>query len=449
MVAMFPDSGVPYTDARNATDPATNCPAELWYSTSRCQPRFDPAAANAMLSEMTGLVNFGEVIYDCNNFTNAALSVRRQIQRGLPKFSNMTTTVTNFFAANLDPVATRYNNGMTLCVVPNTNNTGATVVNVNGLGNVYILRNDGSHIEANDLKAGIPYLISYLNGYFFLDGLVASQVRVPSFMTGDVDFWVRWDGNDYTGDGTANTPGKAFRTVQGCWQRVGGFFLPSPYFAINIRLGIPGDYEGPYLGQYGGKVRIIGDEGNAGAYRFKSMGSGVEGPTQSMWLAAINCEIIGICIANTGLLPVGPCGLVVELAASVMARNCIFRSDVSNNGGLNMWVRSTATLLFDHHNQYIGNNHDSYAAMLVSNNSVVAHTGGFVHHTLYFQDYISPTAIFLLSSLGSFEATDNMFSNNNCHGVKYNITGNSVLASHGSTMPGDINGYLGSGGQFL
>lgn len=244
MTAMFPDSGVPAADARNATDPSTNCASELWYSTSRCQPRFDPAAANAMISELTTLVNWGEVMYDCTRLDNAQLAVRRIVQRGIPKYSDMTTTVANSYAAPLDPPATRYNNGLSLSVTPNTTNTGAVTVNVSGLGAVYVLRNDGTHVEAGDIQAFRPIIITYFNGYFFLNGLVASQAKSPQFMTGDVDFWVRWDGNDATGDGTANTPGKAFRTVQGCWQKVGGFFLPSPYYAINIRLGIPGDYAG-------------------------------------------------------------------------------------------------------------------------------------------------------------------------------------------------------------
>ena len=51
-MAMFPDSGVPPSDAKNSLpDVTTNNCNELWYSTNRCQPRFDPAAANAMLAE--------------------------------------------------------------------------------------------------------------------------------------------------------------------------------------------------------------------------------------------------------------------------------------------------------------------------------------------------------------------------------------------------------------
>ena len=68
MTAMFPITGVHYTDAENSLpDPDTiNC-KELWYATGRCQPRFDPAAANAMLAEQVNTIMKGEVHYDCAN----------------------------------------------------------------------------------------------------------------------------------------------------------------------------------------------------------------------------------------------------------------------------------------------------------------------------------------------------------------------------------------------
>ena len=48
------------------------------------------------------------------------------------------------------------------------------------------------------------------------------MVQVPLTATGAVDAWVRTDGNDATGDGTANSPDKAFRTIEGAWNAVGG-----------------------------------------------------------------------------------------------------------------------------------------------------------------------------------------------------------------------------------
>src|SRR6186713_3380664 len=119
---MFPDSGVPAADAKNSID--VNTPAgcnELWYSTSRCQPRFDPAAANAMLAEQMNLIMRGEVQYDCLNLTNVERAVRYIVQRGIPCGAEAIGGPTAYTVA-LDPVLTRYNDFLALLLVPQTTN---------------------------------------------------------------------------------------------------------------------------------------------------------------------------------------------------------------------------------------------------------------------------------------------------------------------------------------
>src|SRR6187551_2284838 len=109
-MAMFPDSGVPPYEARNSLPDVNtnNCP-ELWYSTSRCEPRFDPAAANAMLAEDMNLIMKGEVVYDCTNLNHIERAVRYIVQRGLPCGSNMQAGPFDYICA-MDPTLTRYNN---------------------------------------------------------------------------------------------------------------------------------------------------------------------------------------------------------------------------------------------------------------------------------------------------------------------------------------------------
>src|SRR6188768_2279743 len=115
---MFPDSGVPPSDAKNSLPDVNtaNCP-ELWYSTSRCQPRFDPAAANAMLAEDMNLVIRGEVQYDCLKLDNIERAVRYINQRGLPRSIRMLGGPLAYYGA-LDPIMTRYSDYMTLTAVP-------------------------------------------------------------------------------------------------------------------------------------------------------------------------------------------------------------------------------------------------------------------------------------------------------------------------------------------
>jgi hypothetical protein len=72
MAGIFPDSGVAANQAVNTVDvPTTGCASgELFHSTSRCQPRFDPAAANAMMSELLNFMNSVGHVYDCSVMTN-------------------------------------------------------------------------------------------------------------------------------------------------------------------------------------------------------------------------------------------------------------------------------------------------------------------------------------------------------------------------------------------
>src|SRR6187399_2704394 len=127
---MFPDSGVPPSDAKNSLPDVNtaNC-AELWYSTSRCQPRFDPAAANAMLAEDMNLIMRGEMIYDCSRLDHIERAVRYINQRGIPRGVFMSGGPQNYTGA-LDPPVTRYNDYMTLTVIPSVNNiVGGTTFN--------------------------------------------------------------------------------------------------------------------------------------------------------------------------------------------------------------------------------------------------------------------------------------------------------------------------------
>lgn len=84
MTGVFPGSGVGSSDAQNSIDPI-NMPAmvagceALWYSTMRCQPRFDPAAANALLSEMMNLIKCAGTTYDCTHLNNLCVAIQKML----------------------------------------------------------------------------------------------------------------------------------------------------------------------------------------------------------------------------------------------------------------------------------------------------------------------------------------------------------------------------------
>jgi hypothetical protein len=79
MSGIFPDSGVPAHLALNTVDvPTSNCQpgGELFHATSRCQPRFDPAAANAIMSELLNTVACAGFAYDCRRLDNLCRAIR-------------------------------------------------------------------------------------------------------------------------------------------------------------------------------------------------------------------------------------------------------------------------------------------------------------------------------------------------------------------------------------
>lgn len=83
MAGVFPDSGVPANQALNSVNvPTTGCggdTGELFHSTNRCTPRFDPAAANAVMSEILNVVNCAGNTYNCARLDNLCLAIRELI----------------------------------------------------------------------------------------------------------------------------------------------------------------------------------------------------------------------------------------------------------------------------------------------------------------------------------------------------------------------------------
>lgn len=76
MAGVFPDSGVPAQQASNSVDVATTGCTELFHSTTRCKPRFDPASANAVISELLNSVAAAGLTYDCGKLNNLALAIQ-------------------------------------------------------------------------------------------------------------------------------------------------------------------------------------------------------------------------------------------------------------------------------------------------------------------------------------------------------------------------------------
>lgn len=257
------DPGNP-SQAFPPTRPPLNT-AALYFGNG-CDVRLRPHVINSLISENLALVDSVGMNYNPGLLTNQRTAVEYVVQKGIPKYVVLNgqlgpgVTTANFYTGwGLNPpVLGGYNNGMVLCVIPDTKNQGFVRIMVAGIDTwVPVLRDDHQELESGDWTAWHPYLIGYFNGAFYQLGLSHSQV--PILARGAVGFWIRTDGNDETGDGSANTPESAFRTIAGCWNVVGGRYASSPTFTIVMMLGIPGVYDGAAISGFGGNVQLIGD----------------------------------------------------------------------------------------------------------------------------------------------------------------------------------------------
>lgn len=268
------------------------------YYGNGCDVRLRPHVLNSLISENLELIDWAGVNYNPGELTNLRTGVQYIVQKGLPKWVILGGGPI-YYTGTLDPPLQRqqYNNGMVLTILPTVKNTTFVRLDVGGGWWVPLLRNDLQELEQGDLEAGVPYLIGYYNGAFYMLGICKSQV--PIILKGTIWFYVRPDGNDYTGDGTENTPEKAFRTLDGAWWNVGYRYSASPTSHISFILGIPGDYEGCALGPYGATVSVNGGpqalfEGNTTnwpAYRIHTKDYGI-GATYCVCASGINSFIL-------------------------------------------------------------------------------------------------------------------------------------------------------------
>lgn len=268
MAGIFPESGAPAgpntpgSQTGITTNSAETCPP--LFHQGICIPRFDPPSANAVISEVANVINDAGRPYDCSTLHNLSLGVQYFIQRGKPQGVSAMQVTTGVYTGVMTPASVGYTDFQNVTFVPDSNNVGPFTLNLDGNGPVNVLLNNGTAPKAGDAKAGIPVILSYKGGAFYYIGVAPSQV--PQVMTSNQTYWVRTDGSDLN-DGSANTPSKAFATIQGAWNAIGSRFAPSPFYTITIRLGNPGTYTGTVLIEnYSGKVLIRGDGTNPGDY---------------------------------------------------------------------------------------------------------------------------------------------------------------------------------------
>lgn len=429
------------THAYSPTTPPLNT-APLYYGNG-CDVRLRPEVVNSLISEVEAICDSASLPYDGTKLTNAERAIRYLVQRGKMKFAGLAGGPLNY-TGTLDPPALSYNDGMVLAVVPNQNNTGGVWLSFDGLAYAPLLRHDGAALQPNDFRLGSVYLIAFYAGNWHVCQLVYSQVPVvtdiPKIMHNDVAGWVRPDGNDSTGDGTANSPAKAFRTINGCWNKMAQQYVPSPFYGINIMLGIPGDYEAVALGGFGSLVRIIGDPGNARAYRINAGALGAAGIPLSAILFDMKVAFNGV---NFYMNQPNTIGMQVGSGAAVNLANCWFEQTAAGGMFINARTGATVYLMNDSNNNIQGNNLAVTFALYASEHGRIIPNS--FNTTLWFTNSFASTAHYGCTTMGLIRNADHVVVNN-CGGKKWDISNNSVLWTTGQPVPGDIAGTTQSGG---
>jgi hypothetical protein len=452
MAGIFPegaDGGIPPNPADLSNPKAAYPPATLPLNTAAlyygngCDVRLRPEVLNSIISEIEATVDQAGVAYDPSRRENLELATRYLIQRGL-----QTGTVLQGgpfdYTGTLDPTMTAYNNYLTLIVLPSVANQGAVRVEFDGKGLVPVLRNDGLQMEAADLRGNIPALISYWNGNFYHVGLAASQV--PILMKGGVDLWIRTDGNDTTGDGSANDPAKAFKTLTGAWNKAGGRFASTPLFSMNFKFGIPGVYEGASIGPFGGTVTLTGDPANAAAYTFTSIDLGNGNFGNLAVLGITSFKAIGVTFTRNVPAPT-PCYALIGSRSAIVLDRCAFDSSAANAGSFFVRVSggsfgAMSSTAFNGRSLAIG------GLIQVDTVGVAIFAGAGINYS--FVDCPMTASAFFVYGLGPVRwDTVCTLTSTNCTGPQYTVTENSILNMGAKTPPGTVAGTATFGGQYI
>jgi len=413
----------------------------LYYGNG-CDVRLRPEVVNSIISELEASVDEAKLPYDHSKQDNLEHAIRYLIQRGLA-VGALAHGGTNDYTLFLDPkMYPGYNNFMTLCVVPEKTNAGPVRLNVDGYGWTSLLRNDSRELQADDFRVGIPLLINYQNGYWYLLGMARSQVPIIP-MEADVDGWIRTDGNDITGDGTANTPEKAFKTINGAWDRLGRKYLPSMIYTIHLRLGIPGTYPAAHLGPYGGRIALHGNTTGTGQdYRIDMSPTG----WYCLALNGINFFMEGVNLLLTLGAGYEPWCLNAY-GSEVWMKNVIVTCSNSpgNRGGFFLCSRSSVVTqgILDMR----GNGAVIDRAIAVGGGAGAFNGAAPVSGNLMYASNMTFTTAFVVAQAQSFVGLSVAgIGPTNTYGPKYLIFDYAIGYGWGNIIPGSTAGTTGSGG---
>lgn len=162
MSGILPNNGVPPGSTTNGAADANLAPGcENLYYAARCNPKFDPFAMNALISEIIHALNYMGRPYDCEVTDNVGMMLLA-LAAGQMTY-NVTTGSANDRAVDLPPLFNKIGllPGMEVKIRSHVANTGAMTLNVDGLGVRSIVSANGSALSGGSFGAGEVVSIIY------------------------------------------------------------------------------------------------------------------------------------------------------------------------------------------------------------------------------------------------------------------------------------------------
>jgi len=133
----------------------------------------------------------------------------------------------NAYTITLQPAPASYKEGMAVAVKIHATNTGASTININGLGAKGIRKANGNNVSAGNLKAGSIYSMRYNGANFILQGSDSSGNAIPGDVLAGKTFSNDED-TDLTGTmpnrgAVVITPGTSNQTIAAGYHNGSGY----------------------------------------------------------------------------------------------------------------------------------------------------------------------------------------------------------------------------------
>jgi hypothetical protein len=365
----------------------------------------------------------------------------KAIQSGQLNFKHDTGTA-NAYATSLVPNPGSYFEGLSVILKVGNLNTGASVLNINSIGNAPIVRADGSPLTGGELIGG-QYVLFLFDGtsWRMVWATSGSIAGMPVWLTKTTDFYVNGTTGNDAWDGTSATfvSGKKgpFQTLQRAANEYPKYNLNG--YMINIHVA-GGTYAkvscGPANGS--GQVNWVGNPASPTTVAINA----ASGSAVIIGLAGPPMQFDGFTLTSGVAIPGDPgFGIWVVQGAQVITVNLTFGAAYTAHIGC-----SEATLTIDGAININGVSQiclDCDGGRIILN-AVTLPVFNFNIGMTYAAGFVNASNVGRVVGPGVFNGIANV------GGPKYFITGNGILNTFGqgvAAWPGNQPGVLSTGGQ--